>query len=94
MVVALVVAVALAVLVVRHSPGGLDAATVEREVATEYEGRTGVAVEVSCPEEMPSNSGEVYACEGARADGDVVSIEIQIADPGEDSDYRWWTPPA
>lgn len=91
--VAAVLAVGLVLLVVRELPRGLDPAAVEREVAAEYEERTGVAVEVRCPEEMPENSGEVQPCEGARPDGEVVYIEIQIADPGEDVDYHWWTPP-
>lgn len=43
---------------------------------------------------MPEASGEVYACEGTRTGGEVIYIEIQIADPGSDRDYRWWTPAA
>ena len=88
------VVVALVVLLVRRFPGGLDSGSVEREVAAEYEQRTGDPVEVRCPDEMPVASGEVYACEGTRPDGEVIYVEIQIADPGEDADYRWWTPPA
>ena len=75
-------------------PDELERTTVEREVAAEYEERIGAAVEVRCPDEMPVASGEVYACEGTRTDGAVIYVEIQIADPGEDADYRWWTPPA
>ena len=67
-------------------PDELERATVEREVAAEYEERIGVAVEVRCPDEMPVASGEVYACEGTRTDGEVIYVEIQIADPGEDGD--------
>ena len=88
------VVVALVVLLIRRFPSGLDSGSVEREVAAEYEERIGVAVEVRCPDEMPVASGEVYACEGTRTDGAVIYVEIQIADPGEDADYRWWTPPA
>jgi len=87
-------AVALGVFAVQHLPLGLDSASVEREVAAEYEQRTGDPVEVRCPEDMPKASGEVYACEGTRTDGEVIYVEIQISDPGEDRDYHWWTPPA
>ena len=87
-------AVAVGVFAVQHFPSGLDSTSVEREVAVEYEQRTGDAVEVRCPEDMPKASGEVYACDGTRTDDGVIYIEIQIADPGSDPDYRWWTPPA
>lgn len=88
-----VIGLAVVLVVGALLPDDLDRAAVEREVAAEYEERIGTAVEVRCPEDMPVASGEVYPCEGTRTDGDVVYIEIQIADPGGERDYNWWTPP-
>jgi hypothetical protein len=80
-------------LVVRSlGPGELDAAQVERDVAAQYEQREGVAIDVRCEEDMPKESGGVFACDGTTSEGEDLYIEIQIADPGEDVDYHWWTP--
>jgi hypothetical protein len=73
------------------SPGDLDPAEVEREVAAQFEAEHGVGVELDCPDDMPSGSGVVHPCAGVTADGTEVYVEIQIADPQEDLDYRWWT---
>jgi hypothetical protein len=73
-------------------PGELDVAQVQRDVAAQYEAREGVALELSCPDEMPVESGGVFACRGTTAEDDDLYVEIQIADPGEDVDYHWWTP--
>jgi hypothetical protein len=79
-------------LVWSSGPGELDATEVEREVAAEYEGREGVAVELSCPDEMSMESGGVFPCRGTTEAGEDVYVEIQVADPEEDADYHWWTP--
>ena len=80
-------------LVVRSlGPGELAAAQVERDVAAQYEQREGVALDVRCAEDMPKESGGVFACDGTTAEGEDLYVEIQIADPGEDVDYHWWTP--
>jgi hypothetical protein len=73
-------------------PGELDAAQVQRDVAAQYEAREGVALELSCPDEMPVESGGVFACRGTTAEGEDLYVEIPIADPQEDVDYHWWTP--
>jgi len=73
------------------TPSPLNAADVERDVAAQFEAAHDVAVELDCPDDMPVASGEVYPCTGATPDGSAVYVEIQIADPGEDVDYHWWT---
>ena len=82
----------MTVLVRSLEPGELDAAQVQREVAAQYEAREGVALDLSCPDEMPVESGGVFACRGTTAQREDVYVEIQIADPEEDVAYHWWTP--
>ncbi|UOY02516.1 DUF4333 domain-containing protein [Blastococcus sp. PRF04-17] len=74
-----------------RQPQDLDAAEVERDVAAQFQAEHGVAVDLDCPDEMPTGSGEVHPCDGVTPDGDEVYVEIQIADPEEEFDYRWWT---
>lgn len=82
-------AVVLAVLVVRELPRGLDRAAVEREVAAEFEARDGVGLDLECPEGMVVASGEVHVCDGTTSDGEQVTVGIQISDD-LDGSYEWW----
>ena len=60
---------------------------VQREVSAQYEQREGVALDVSCDEEMTVEEGSTYQCEGTTADGDDVPITITIT--SSDGDYTW-----
>jgi hypothetical protein len=75
-------------------PGALDPADVERDVTAQFEQREGVAPELRCPEEMPPESGGVFFCRGTTGDGERLVVEVQIADPEDDLDYRWLDYPA
>ena len=66
----------------------LDPAAVERDVAAQFEDVEGVAVALTCPDDMEVASGEVYTCSGTTADGEEVTIEIRIAD-SLDGAYTW-----
>ncbi|WP_158544537.1 DUF4333 domain-containing protein [Blastococcus sp. TBT05-19] len=92
-----VLALALApVLLARFvGPDPLDPAVVERDIAAEYEEQRGVALELDCPADMPVTSGEGYTCHGVTADGEPVSVWIQIDDSeGLDGSYTWGVVPA
>jgi len=84
----LVLAVVLANLL---GPTLLDRGAVERDVAAQFEEREGVAVELSCDEEMRVVADETYECTGETADGEEVTLEIAITD--EDTAAYTWTEP-
>ena len=89
----ILVLIAAGVLLAMHlGPTVLDRAAVERDVAAQFEQLEGVAIDLRCPEEMTIESGAEYRCTGTTAAGEEVELAIQIADPGEDVDYHWWTP--
>lgn len=69
-------------------PTLLDADAVERDVAAQFEERHGVALDLSCEQEMLVASGEVYRCEGRTADREEVTIEVLISD-SLDGAYTW-----
>jgi Domain of unknown function (DUF4333) len=69
----------------------LDRAAVERDVAVQFEEREGVAVELSCEDEMMVDSGSTYECTGTTADDEDVTLQIRIED--EDSAAYTWTEP-
>jgi hypothetical protein len=69
----------------------LDPAAVERDVAAQFEEREGVAIDLTCDDEMPVESGSTYECTGTTADGEDVTLEIRIED--EDSAAYTWTEP-
>jgi len=64
---------------------------VERDVAAQFEEREGVAIDLSCDEEMRVRAGDTYECTGETADGEEVTLEITITD--EDSAAYTWTEP-
>src|ERR687894_2425211 len=61
----------------------LDPAAVERDVAAQFEEREGVAIDLSCDDEMTVEPGTTYECTGTTDDGEDVTLEIRIED--EDS---------
>jgi Domain of unknown function (DUF4333) len=69
----------------------LDPAAVERDVAAQFEQREGVAIDLTCTEEMEVEEGESYPCSGVTADGEEVDLQITITD--EDSGAYTWTEP-
>jgi hypothetical protein len=69
----------------------LDRAAVERDVAVQFEEREGVAVDLSCEEEMTVDPGATYECTGTTADDEDLTLQIRIED--EDSAAYTWTEP-
>lgn len=69
----------------------LDRAAVERDVAAQFQEREGVAVELSCEDEMTVQSGSTYECTGTTADDEDLTLRIRIED--EDSAAYTWTEP-
>jgi hypothetical protein len=84
----MIVAVALANLL---GPTILDPAAVERDVAEQFEERHGVAVDLSCDDEMRVEEGASYECDGTTESGEDVTLQITIADE-EDAAYTWAEP--
>ena len=66
----------------------LDREAVERDVAVQFEELEGVAVDVSCPEEMTVEADAVYRCTGTTADGEDLTLEVRITDVVTAS-YTW-----
>ena len=75
-------------------PFSLDTEEVERDVAAQFEAREGVSVDLSCPRDMPVESGGFFDCRGRTADGESVVVTIRVADPQDDVDYFWTSRPA
>lgn len=89
---ALVVLVAVGVvLLLTLGPTVLDASAAERDVAAQFEQRHGVAVELTCPEDMEVDAGATYECTGTTADGEEVTLQISISD-AENAAYTWTEP--
>ncbi len=84
----LVLAVVLADLL---GPTLLDRGAVERDVAAQFEEREGVAIDLTCDEEMRVEDDATYECTGETADGEEVDLEITITD--EDSAAYTWSEP-
>ena len=81
--------IAIGVVLAMHlGPTVLDRAAVERDVAAQFEQLEGVAVDLSCPQEMKVETGAEYRCTGTTADGEEVTIAIRIADE-RNGDYTW-----
>jgi hypothetical protein len=87
----LLVIAGVVVLVLSLQTTVLDRAAVERDVAAQFEEREGVAIDLSCEEEMTVDSGSTYECTGTTADGEDVTLQIRIED--EDSAAYTWTEP-
>ena len=87
----LVLVAGAAVLTLSLSSTVLDRNAVERDVAAQFEGREGVAIDLSCAQEMKVSSGATYECTGNTADGEDVTLRIVITD--EDTAAYTWTEP-
>jgi Domain of unknown function (DUF4333) len=85
--VGLAIAVGVATLVYVLSATILDRAAVESAVATQFEEREGVALDLECDERMIVEPGADYECEGTTADGEEVQIVITVTD--ENGAYTW-----
>jgi hypothetical protein len=85
--VALAIAVGVATLVYVLSSTQLDRSAVESAVATQFEEREGVALDLECDQRMIVEPGADYECEGTTADGEDVQILIRVTD--ENGAYTW-----
>ena len=72
-------------------PTVLDRAAVERDVAEQFEQREGVAIDLTCDQEMRVETGESYPCTGVTADGEEVELQITITDENF-AEYTWTEP--
>jgi len=81
----------IVVLVMALQSTVLERAAVERDVAAQFEEREGVAIDLSCAEEMAVDPGATYECSGVTADDEEVTLQIRIED--EDSAAYTWTEP-
>jgi len=69
----------------------LDPAAVERDVAGQFEEREGVAIDLTCGDDMKVDAGATYECSGTTADGEDVTLQIRIDD--EDAATYTWSEP-
>jgi hypothetical protein len=89
---ALVLLVTLAMVLANvMGPTVLNRAAVERDVAEQFEQREGVAIDLTCDEEMRVETGESYPCTGVTADGEEVELQITITDENF-AEYTWTEP--
>ena len=65
----------------------LDPRAVQRDVASQFEQREGVALDLSCNQKMTVEDGRTYTCDGTTADGDPLTITITIT--STNGDYTW-----
>jgi hypothetical protein len=82
-----VILVGVLVYVFTTGPTRLDPDAVERDVATQYEDREGVALDVSCDEQMDVRDGATYSCSATTADGEDLPVTIEIT--GTTGEYTW-----
>lgn len=87
----LVLIAVVVVLVMTMSSTVLDRTAVQDDVAAQFEEREGVAVDLSCDDEMKVENGATYRCTGTTADGEDVTLEIAITDE-ESAAYTWTEP--
>lgn len=87
---ALLVAFAM-VLADALGPTVLDPAAVERDVAVQFEERHGVAIDLTCAEQMRVEEGETYECTGVTADNEEVTLQIEVTDENF-ATYTWTEP--
>jgi hypothetical protein len=88
----IVALIALAV-VLALTLGGtvLDRGAVQRDVARQFQEREGVAVDLSCAQDMKVTEGASYDCRGTTAQGEQVRLRITITD--EQTPAYTWTEP-
>jgi hypothetical protein len=84
-----VLAVAIAVVLsVALRTRVLDAPAVQRDVATQFQKLEGVAIRLRCDRPMPLAQGATYRCRGTTADGEQVTLRIQVTDARR-AHYSW-----
>ena len=69
----------------------LDSGATARDVAQQFEEREGVAVDLSCDDDMDVENGATYACDGTTADGEDVTLTITITDADADPPTYTWS---
>ena len=69
-------------------PTLLDTGEVERDVATQFEERYDVGVDVDCPQGMEVADGRDYECDAETDDGEDLELVITITDE-EPAAYSW-----
>jgi Domain of unknown function (DUF4333) len=79
------------VLALTMSSTVLDRNAVQRDVAAQFEEREGVAIDLSCDDEMKVEEGATYRCTGTTADGEEVTLEIAVTD-ADTAAYTWTEP--
>lgn len=65
----------------------LDPASVQTDVAAQFEDQEGVSIELNCPADMEVVVGNTYECTGTTADSEEVTLVIEIS--AENGDYTW-----
>ncbi|MGR6964198.1 DUF4333 domain-containing protein [Geodermatophilus sp. URMC 61] len=66
----------------------LDTGRVEADVAAQFEQIEGVAIDLTCDDEMQVEQGADYECTGTTADGEEVTLRILITDE-QTAAYTW-----
>ena len=66
----------------------ISAAAVEDDVAAQFEEIEGVAIELTCDDEMQVEQGAEYECTGTTADGEEVTLRILNTDETTAA-YTW-----
>lgn len=66
----------------------LDTGRVEDDVAAQFAQVEGVAVDLTCDDEMQVEQGADYECSGTTADGEEVTLRIVITDE-DTAAYTW-----
>ncbi len=68
--------------------GGLDTEQAERVIAAGIEEQTGATgVQVSCPEDVPMEQGNVFTCTATTADGETGTVTVTQTD--DDGNVDW-----
>ena len=69
-------------------PTLLDTGEVERDVASQFEERYDVGVDVDCPQGMEVADGRDYECDAETDDGEDLELVITITDE-DPAAYSW-----
>ena len=87
-----IVIIAAAVLIpILLSSTKLDPQATARDVSQQFEQREGVAIDLSCPDDMTVKSGATYECTGTTDDGEDVTLTITISDAQADPPTYTWS---
>lgn len=66
----------------------LDRGAVQRDVATQFQQRDGVKIDLTCPQRMKVSTGATYTCTGTTSQGEKVTLHIRITDENSAA-YTW-----